>query len=85
MLPVGNSNKIGANVRGIILQSQLYVCARFLCSSIQNETIASDQGQDAIVGKLYKKDVLSAVSDFYDDLNQLHNTRRGPRASFKNF
>lgn len=80
-----NSNKVGVKLRGIILQSQLYVRARDLFRAISIDTISSEKGQSAVVGTFYKLDTLSVVSDLLNDLNQLHNTLRGTSESVKYF
>lgn len=85
MLPDGNSNKISPDLRGIVLQSQIFGRARDLCMGIKTEIIASAAVQSAIVDALYKRYALSVVSDVLDNINQLLTTRRGPNESLKNF
>lgn len=66
-----------------MFKSHLYGRARDLCREIPKATIASLEGQLAIVGAMYKRDELSVVTYVFHDLN-LHNiTRRGPTETFK--
>lgn len=51
MIPSGNSNLIGQYFRGIILQSQLYGRASVFFRAINNELIASSEGQLAIFAR----------------------------------
>ena len=80
-----NSNKVPKGARGIMLQSQLYGRARDLCKAIPDEMIRSDDGADAIVEALYRRDPLAVVSDVFQDFLSLINTKRHPNESFKNF
>lgn len=80
-----NSNKVAKAARGIMLQSQLYGRARDLCKAIPDSTIRSDQGAEAIVQALYKRDPLAVVSDVFQDFLTLMNTKRNHTESFKNF
>eukprot|EP00171_Calliarthron_tuberculosum_P017605 IDg17605t1 len=84
-LPNQNSNKIPADLRGIMLQSQLYGRARDLCKKISAETIQSENGADSIVKAVYKRDPLSVVSEVYQDFTKLLATKRHSTESFKYF
>ena len=84
-LPVANANKIPDELRGIMLQSQLYGRAKDLCKKLSDVTIQSKGGSDAIVNAVCKRDALSAVSDVYRDYMALLNLKRGSNEMFKNF
>lgn len=84
-LPDTNSNKIPDELRGIMLQSQLFGRARDLCKKIPDDTIQSSSGAEAIVKAVHKRDPLSAVSDVFQDFITLLSTKRGQNESFKNF
>ena len=55
LLAVNNSNKIPDNLQGIMLQSQLFGRAAYLCKSVP-EDIESPNGANAIVNTVYKRD-----------------------------
>ena len=84
-LPVANANKIPDELRGIMLQSQLYGRAKDLCKKLSDVKIQSKGGSDAIVNAVCKRDALSAVSDVYRDYMALLNLKRGSNEMFKNF
>lgn len=72
-------------MQAICLKSQLYGLAKDLCSGISNEQLIGDGAVDLIVGKLYQRDALTAVSEAYRAFNQLWNTRRSNNETVKNF
>lgn len=84
-LPDLNSNKIPSELRGIMLQSQLYGRARDLCKGIPDTEIQSDTGSVAIVKAVYKRDALSVVSEVYENFISLLNTKHGFTETFKTF
>lgn len=65
-LPANNSNKIPIELRGIMLKSQLFGRARDLCTSIPDEDIASAEGVNKIVQKLYTRDALTVVRKYLE-------------------
>lgn len=84
-LPNNNSNKIPSELRGIMLQSQLFGRARDLVKKIDDEVIHSPDGAYAIVKAIHKRDALSAVSSVYQDFLRLLGTKRATNESFKNY
>lgn len=52
-------------LRGNMLQSQLYGRARDLCKDIPNNVIQSDTGTKSILQAIYKREPLSVVSEVY--------------------
>lgn len=84
-LPDTNSNKLPVAFREIMLQANLYGCAKEICHKIRDETIRSNNWQDAIVNALHKTDDLSTVRNVYQDFIAVLNIRRGDTESFKNF
>lgn len=76
-LPDNNSNKIPTELRGIILQSQLYGRAKDLSDSLDDTQIQSTDGSTAIVNAIYKRDALSVVSGVYQNILSLLTTKRG--------
>ena len=84
-LPDGHAAKILPSLQGIMLQSQLFGRARDLCMKISSDIIESDDGPDAIVNEIHKRDALAVVSEVYNDFLELLNTKRGTSESFLNF
>ena len=84
-LPDSNSNKIPLELRGIMLQSQLYGRAKEICKKVSDSEIQSAGGARAILNAVYKRDALSTVSDVYQDFMNLLNLKRGTTESFRNF
>ena len=84
-LPDSNNNKIPKELRGIMLQSQLYGRAKEICKKVPDSVIQSVEGVQAIVNAVYKRDALSTVSDVYQDFMNLLNLKRGANESFRNF
>lgn len=84
-LPDSNSNKIPKELRGIMLQSQLYGRARDLCMTISDSDIQSNNGSKVVVYAIYKREARSVVSDVYQNFMSLLNTPRGSTETFKNF
>ena len=84
-LPGKNSNKIPAELRGIMLQANLFGRAKDLAKKIPDTTIRSNNGASAIVRGIHKRDTLSTVSAVYSDFISLLCTKRGEKESFKNF
>lgn len=84
-LPERNWNKIGTDLRGIVLKSQLYGHANDLCIFIDDETIMSRTGAQALLAAVRKSDPLSVVTDIYRDLTELLNLRREPAELFRNY
>ena len=84
-LPDSNSNKIPRDLRGIMLQSQLFGRAKDLCNGLDDMIIQSQDGPSAIVNAVYKRDTLSVVSNLYQNFMTLLTTRRGDAESFRNF
>lgn len=84
-LPDSNSNKILTDLRGIMLQSQLYGRTQDLSKGIPDSEIQYDTGFAAIIKAVYKRDALSVVSEVYQNFIALLNTKRGHNESFKNF
>jgi len=84
-LPANNSNKIPAELQGIMLQSQLFDRAQDLVKAVPEEDIESEDGADAIVKAVYKRDPLAVVKEVYGEFMGLVNTRRGEKEGFSNF
>lgn len=84
-LKSGSYNRIGPDLRGIVLKFQLYGRARDLFIGIDNDIIAPKDGQDATVGLTNKRDAFFICSDVYGDFNQLLTTRHDPEESSRNF
>lgn len=84
-LPDNHGSKIPTELQGIMLQSQLFGRARDIVKLIDEKVIQSEEGVDAIVNALHKRDPLAVVSEVYHDFNSLLNTRRGTTETFKNF
>ena len=83
-LPDSNSHKITAELRGIMLQSQLYGRARDMCRSIPDSEIQSADGWKKIIQAIYKRDALSVVSEVYQSFTSLLSMNRGTNESFRN-
>lgn len=64
-LPDNNSNKIPTALRGIMLFSQLYGCARDICKTISMDVIKSEDGVSETIKAIHKRDALSTVSDLF--------------------
>ncbi len=84
-LPESNTRKIPYALQGIMLQSQLYGRALDLSKKIPDSIIQSEQGTDAIVNDVYKRDPLAVVSNVYQDFIDLLNCKRGQSEYFKYF
>ena len=84
-LPDSSSNKIGSDIRGIMLKSQFYGRAKEIVKKVPDDVIESNEGAQAIVNAVYKRDALSTVSDVYQDFMRLMNLKRGPTETFLNF
>ena len=80
-----NSNKIPADLRGIMLQSQLYGRARDICRSITDTDIQSNTGWKSVVDAIYRREALSVVSDVYLNFTSLLSMKRGSTETFRNF
>ena len=68
-----------------MLQSQLYGKARDICKSVSDTDIQSDNGSQAIIIALYKRDSLSVVSEVYQCFTKLLSLKRGSNESVKTF
>ena len=84
-LPDNTSGKIPKKLQGIVLKSQLYGRARDLARSVPQEMLVSDDGSQAIVDAVHKRDGLSVVNDIYSLFNGLVSTRRHDNESFENY
>lgn len=84
-LPANKSNQIPAELEGIMLQSQLYGRAQDLVKAVTEEDIESEDGTDAIVKALNKRDLLAVSKEVYGGFLGLVNTRRGEKEGFANF
>ena len=84
-LPDSNSNKIPKSLRGIMLHSNLYGRAKYLCKEISFTEIESDDGVDKICKAVYEQDALTIVSNAYRDFQDPLSTKRGYNEKFRNF
>lgn len=84
-LPDSNFNKIPTDLRGIILQPDLYGRYLYLWKIVSDTVIRSKSVTDAIVSAIYKSDSLTIVSETYNDFMSLLNTKRGHAQSFKRY
>ena len=57
-----NSNKINKQLRGIVLEGNLYGRAKDLAKSISPTKLSSERGADLIVSTIHQRDPLSVVS-----------------------
>lgn len=80
-----NSNKIPAELQGIVQHSQLFGRAKDLCKTISSEEMASIDGAQKIFKAVHKRDSLAVVTEIYGDFLTLLNTKRGENESYRNF
>ena len=80
-----NSNKINKQLRGIVLEGNLYGRAKDLAKSISPTELSSERGADLIVSTIHQRDPLSVVSSIYADFSHLLSIRRGSNESLRNF
>lgn len=81
ILPDNNRDKIVKKNRGIVLLSHLYGRAKDRCEGIEDEVLKAGDGVNLIVVAIYKRDALSVVSLFYQELQSLLSTRRFEKES----
>lgn len=79
------SNKIAPKIQAIILNSQLNGQAADVIADLTNEDLKNENGVKLIVHALYQRYFLSFISEAYEGLNTLLNTRRSQSKSLKNF
>lgn len=84
-LPDNNANRIAPNVRGIILEANLYGRAKDLCKSITAEQLGSDTGATHVMNCIYKRDSLSVMSEIFSDFSLLNKTRRHGSETFQEY
>lgn len=84
-LPDSNANKVPEELRGIMLQSNLFGRSKDLCKKVPDSVIQSATGVAAIVRALYKRNPLSTVSLVYQDFLTVLGTKRGSNETFRNF
>ena len=83
-LPDGHSHKIPSNVQGVFLQSQLYDRAQDIAQKFELDQIEKDDGALRAASVIYKRDVLSVVTDTFRQLISLLQTKQADNDSFKN-
>lgn len=84
-LPDTNPNKFPKNVRGSILKSQLYGCARDVARRVKTEELQSVDGVSFVVDAIFKKDPLTVLPGEHAESSNLFNERRGSNESFWNY
>lgn len=84
-LPVNNSNKIPAELQGIVLKSQLFGRAENLGSKISDDELTSENGALILAKAVYKVDTLSKVTKIAEQFNKLLSTTRGDSENLKGF
>lgn len=72
-------------MEGILLKSQLYGEAAYLCAELTNEEPKADDGMQKDVDGVYQRNFLSVVSEPYYGFHKLLNTRRCDTESLKSF
>lgn len=85
MLPDLNSNKVPLSLRCIILHFQPFERARDLCKGVPDSVIKSEDGAEAIVKAIYKRDALTVVSEVYQNFVAVFDTTRDWTETFKSF
>lgn len=76
-LPANNSNKIAEDLGGIALKSQLYGREKDICTGIPDDVIQSENGVQAILDAVYKRDSMDVVNEGFRHFNDLLMTKRG--------
>ena len=84
-LPENHSHKIPARLQGVILQSQLYDRALDLAQKLTQDEVESENGAIKIASVIYKRDVLSVVTDTFHQFLELLQTKQGMNESYQNF
>lgn len=84
-LPDTNPNKIAAHRRGIMLKSNLYGRAKYLCAGITDDQISSSKGVEHIVHAIYRRDPISVLPAALEDLHDLFKTKQSMNETFKDF
>lgn len=84
-LPANNSNKVPANLQGILPQSHLYGRALDFSKSIMDENLTLVNRADAIVKIIFKQDPLAVISEVFKDLTVLLSSKRSDTKEFKEF
>ena len=55
-IPDGNSNNIQNNLRGSVLEVNIFGGARDICSSLTPEQLGGDDGAKLAASRIYKRD-----------------------------
>lgn len=77
--------KIAEKLQGVIYKSQLYGIERDLARQMTPEMIVSDDGAQAFIYSLHKRNGSSLVNDVYNLVNDPKFTRRRENESFENY
>ena len=84
-LPESHSHKIPARLQGFILQSQLYDRALDLAQKLTQDGVESENGAIKIASVIYKRDVLSVVTDTFHQFLELLQTKQDMNETYQNF
>jgi len=84
-LPMAHSNKIPANVQGIILRGNLYGRAWDMAKGIPSKVISGADGARAIVKAVYPRYALEVVSEVFEDFIKLLAVVQGEGESFESY
>ena len=84
-LPATNPNKLLPELQGIMLMSQLYGRAQYLCKSIPKDVVSSSEGADAIFQAVFNSDPLVVVKEIFTEFMQLIALKRGDQEGFASF
>ena len=84
-LPDSNSNKIPANLQGMMLHSQIYGSARDVCLNMSSSEIQISHGAMQIAKAMHKSDPLSLVNNAFRKSQEFLSIIRGSAESMINF
>lgn len=85
MLEEKNPNRIPPELRGTMLWEHLSGSAKDCARKIPRDILMSEDGPNAFVDAVHRRDPLSAVSTVYADFSALVSARRGDNESYKAF
>lgn len=85
LLDYKNPNKIPKTLRGTMLWLQLSGRAKDVARKIPRDILMSENGANAVVAAVHRRDPLSVVSTVYSDFANLVSARRSDNESYKAF